>query len=198
MNQKNIIKFLNDFEDDIGNLYNEGKIKFPVHLGGCSNKAQEKNLIKIFKKIKKDDWILGTWRNHFLWLLSGRDPKELKRQILTNGSMHIYDDKFFTSAIVGGIAPIAVGLGLALKMRQSKNHVWCFLGDMGASTGIARESVTYATGHDLPITFVIEDNGLSVKTDTKEVWGRCRHNKIITYKYKRKFPHAGAGKFVLF
>lgn len=187
-------KQLIDFELEIARLFEKGKIRYPIHLAGTN----ENQLIKIFKKIKKNDWIFGTWRSHYLWLLSERDPKELKRQILEHGSMHIYDDKFFTSAIVGGIAPIALGVAFALKKKKSKSKVWCFLGDMGASTGIARESISYAQGHDLPITFIVEDNGLSVITDTKEVWGKGKKKKVIRYKYKRKYPHAGSGKFVLF
>ena len=182
------------FEDDIAELYKTGKIKSPVHLGGTN----EQQLITICKHIKKEDWILGTWRNHYQWLLSGRDPAKLKQLILDGHSMHVFDDKFFTSAIVGGIAPIAVGLAWSLKHSKSKNKVWCFLGDMGAMTGIARESMRYAQGHDLPVNFIIEDNGLSVETDTLDAWGRGNKNKTLKYEYKRKYPHAGCGVFVLF
>jgi len=155
-------------------------------------------LIEIFKRYQADDWIFSTWRNHYHWLLSGRDPDELKKQIIEGHSMHVFDDKFFTSAIVGGIAPIAVGVALALKKQNSPNRVWCFLGDMGSMTGLARESIRYACGHDLPVIFVIEDNGLSVKTNTQEAWGQADTEKAMRYKYERKYPHAGCGVFVLF
>ena len=201
MTKEELIKF----ETEIADLYKEGKIRTPVHLGGDN----EDELIEIFKDIKKEDWILSTWRNHYHWLLSGRSASYLRERILSGNSMHIYDDTFFTSAIVGGIAPIAVGIGWALKQQDSEAIVHCFLGDMGASTGIAMESIRYVCGHKLPVQFYIEDNGLSVRTDTQEVWGckdcgamfdvcypdgRCR--KI--YKYNRKYPHAGIGKKVLF
>jgi pyruvate dehydrogenase E1 component alpha subunit len=199
MTKEELIKFT----DEIAELYKQGKIKGPVHLGGDN----EDQLIEIFKDVKPTDWIFGTWRNHYQWLLSGRDPEELKAQILASHSMHVFGDRFFTSAIVGGIAPIAVGVAYALQKSGSQDHVWCFLGDMGASTGIAMESMRYACGHHLPITFVIEDNGLSVKTDTLESWGctGCAFNdchlfgkKHIAYNYHRKYPHAGTGVFVLF
>lgn len=199
LNKEELIKF----EDEIKELYEQGKIKVPIHLGGDN----EEQLIEIFKEINKEDWIFGTWRSHYQWLLSGRSADELKSQILNGHSMHVFDDHFFTSAIVGGIAPIAVGVAYALKQKGSKEKVWCFLGDMGASTGIAMESMRYACGHKLPITFVIEDNGLSVKTDTQESWG-CKGcgfedchligKKHIKYVYHRRYPHAGTGVFVLF
>jgi len=192
MTKEDLIKF----EDEIAELYKEGKIKAPIHLGGDN----EDILIDIFKDVTKDDWIFGTWRNHYQWLLSGRSVDELRTQILDGGSMHVFGDRFFTSAIVGGIAPIAVGAAFALKAKKSTAKVWCFLGDMGASTGIAMESMRYACGHDLPITFVVEDNGLSVKTDTKKSWG-CENcnmkdchligDKVDWYEYKRKYNHAG-------
>ena len=191
MNKEELIRF----EDEIADLFENGEIKFPIHLAGTN----EDKLIEIFDEhYNEGDWILSTWRNHYHWLLSGRCPDALRTQIKNHGSMHIYGDKFFTSAIVGGIAPIAVGIALALQRQKSTNKVLCFLGDMGASTGIARESITYAEGHDLPVLFIIEDNGLSVATDTKEVWGTKNKSKTIKYEYERFYPHSGIGKFILF
>ena len=187
---------LEAFSTEIGELFLKGDIKCPVHLGG----GNETDLIEIFKEVKPNDWILGTWRSHWLWLLSGRSRDELKRQILSGHSMHVFGTKFFTSAIVGGIAPIAVGLAKALKLQNSTDKVWCFLGDMGASCGIAIESMRYACGHQLPVNFIVEDNGLSVRTDTQESWG-CKDcvfenchligKKVDFFKYIRKYNHAG-------
>lgn len=195
MTREDLIKF----EDFIGKLYEEGKIKSPIHLAGCKYGKQEKFLLNLYKKIdKKKDWIFCTWRSHYHWLLFDKNPQELLQQILDGHSMHIFGERFFTSAIVGGIAPIAVGVALAKKMKGEDGHIWCFLGDMAYTSGIALESVRYASGFNLPITFIVEDNGLSVETSTKEVWGKKREKNVIIYTYKRKFPHAGIGKYVMF
>ncbi|MCX5681917.1 MAG: thiamine pyrophosphate-dependent enzyme [Candidatus Omnitrophica bacterium] len=196
MQKKDIIAF----EDRIKKLYEEGKIHAPIHLSG----GNEDELITLFKDYDKSDWIFSTWRNHYHWLLSGRDPKRLEEQIIAGDSMAVCDDRFFTSAIVGGNAPVALGVALAIKLKakgkkvSAHPKVWCFLGDMGASCGISKECMRYAEGHDLPITYVIEDNGLSVTTDTKKVWGAKKGKKHQIYKYKRQYPHAGTGKHVLF
>jgi len=190
------------FEERVKKLFEEGRIKAPVHLSGENEEA----LIEIFKAYKKGDWIFSTWRNHYHWLLSGRDPRELERQILAGDSMSVYDDRFFTSSIVGGHAPIALGVALALKLKKegpgqkkaSHPRVWCFMGDMAASGGLARECIRYAEGHDLPITYVIEDNGFSVTTKTAKVWGNKKKKKTYRYEYKRKYPHAGTGRYVEF
>lgn len=192
------VEDLINFEKELAKEFEAGKIMFPVHFAGCKYKKQERNLIRLFKKIKKTDYILGTWRNHYLWLLSGRDPFELKKQIRETGSMHIHDKGFITSSIVAGISPMAVGLAFALKRKKSKRHVWCFIGCMAYRCGITQESIRYAEGHNLPITFVVEDNDISVETATRDVWGTKKKKKVVTYKYTRKYPHQGIGKWVLF
>lgn len=182
---------LDKFSEEIATLFNEGKIKFPIHL--CGGKNQAESLIKIFSDFNKGDWAFSTWRNSWHWLLSGRSAKKIKHQIMTYGSMNVFDKKFFTSAIVGGIAPIAVGVAWALKKKKSKNKVFCFLGDMGARCGISLEAINFSRGHDLPIIFVIEDNGKSVYTMTKDVWGKGKKKKVIKYNYRKKYRHHGSG-----
>lgn len=191
MNKQSLI----DFETEIKNIYEQGKINSPVHLSG----GNEDNLVEIFKEIKKEDWVFSTWRSHYHALLKSKDKKWLKKEILKNKSMSINSKKYkiFTSSIVGGILPIATGTALALKRKKSKSHVWCFVGDMTAKLGIFHECIKYAGGYKLPITFVVEDNGLSVYTPTKKVWINGKAD-IRKYKYKTAYPHYGTGKFISF
>ena len=89
---------------------------------------------------------------------------------------------------------------------MGKNEVvWCFLGDMTSETGVAQTVFQYALNWDLPINFIVEDNGKSVMTDTREVWNTTKlrfettnNPKIKHFKYKSKYPHAGAGTRVQF
>ena len=63
------------------------------------------------------------------------------------------------------------------------------------------EAYNYSRNFDLPLEFVIEDNGKSVYTDTKKVWGskKINHPKdIFYYQYKLQYPHHGTGKWVSF
>ena len=76
---------------------------------------------------------------------------------------------------------------------------------MTAETGIAHECIKYSINFDLPIKFIVEDNNLSVCTDTRLSWGADKlfyenynSDKVIFYKYKNKYPHAGAGVRVEF
>ena len=186
-----------DFESDIVQLFLDKKILSPIHL----SKGNETQLISIFKKIKPDDWVFSTHRSHYHALLKGIPKLWLRNEILYNRSIHIYNKeyKFFTSAIVGGILPIALGTALAIKRKGSKEQVWCFVGDMAASGGIFSECTKYAGGWELPIHFIIEDNGFSTDTPTNKVWGPGEFGPYLkVYEYKRGYPHVGVGKWVTF
>jgi TPP-dependent pyruvate/acetoin dehydrogenase alpha subunit len=192
-----------DFENKIIKLFNNAKIKSPVHL----HSGNEENLIKIFKKIKKNDWVLSSWRSHYHCLLKGVPIKKLTQEILNGKSISLCfpEYKIYSSAIVGGSLPIAVGLALAFKKKKSKNKVYIFIGDMSSETGIAHECIKFSINNKLPIHFVVEDNSKSVCTDTRKAWSMKKltyekiNSKYITYyKYNLKFPHAGTGKRIQF
>ncbi len=79
------------------------------------------------------------------------------------------------------------------------------MGDMTSETGIAHECIKYSINKNLPIIFIIEDNGLSVCSDTKNTWSqnyltyfKKKNKKILYYKYKSKYPHAGSGQRIQF
>ena len=196
-------KDLIEFENKIIKLFNNAKIKSPIHL----HSGNEENLIRIFKKIKKNDWVLSSWRSHYHCLLKGVPIKKLTQEILKGKSISLCfpEYKIYSSAIVGGSLPIAVGLALALKKKKSKNKVYIFIGDMTSETGIAHECIKFSINKKLPVHFIIEDNSKSVCTDTRKAWSMKKltyekiSNKYVTYyKYHLKFPHAGTGKRIQF
>lgn len=200
-----------DFETDIGNRFNNKEIRAPIHLYD----GAENQMIRVFEKIDvENDWVCCTWRNHYQALLKGIPPEVLRERIIAGKSMvmNLPEYKFICSSIVGGIPSIATGLALAAKLKGSQERVWCWTGDMSANTGAWSEAYRYSVAQDLPITFVVEDNGLSVLTPTAEVWGDSRwylpvagnrnwyeSSHLIYYRYKNnKYPHAGAGVRVQF
>jgi len=185
-----------DFETKVADYYNDGKIKAAIHL----SKGNEDELIEIFQYVHPDDWVFSAWRNHYHALLHGMSPDTLFQDILNGRSMSTSYKNFYASSIVGGIIPIAVGTALALKFKQSERKVWCFIGDMTYETGIFHESYKYSKNFNLPIQFVVEDNGMSVHTPTNIAWGISSpfYSDIITYSYKLEYPHHGTGKFLNF
>ena len=223
-------KQLYQFEEDIVDIYKKGLLRSPIHLSGSVDGKLEDFLIKLFKKIKPNDWVFSTYRSHYHSLLKGVKPEWLKEWVLNNKSIHVMnkEHKIVTSAIVGGCLPIALGVARAIKINANNlkypkekidglitmfiPHVWVFVGDMTARTGEFKQCLDYADFYDLPVTFVIEDNGLSTDTPTQEVWqsNNAQHyghlkrglrrgkNRLMRIVYKRKYPHYGVGVFVDF
>jgi TPP-dependent pyruvate/acetoin dehydrogenase alpha subunit len=242
------------FEADVAARFNAGEIRAPIHLDG----GNEDQLAAYFaRSFRPGDWVCCSWRSHAKALLAGVPHKEVLAAILAGRSITLCfpEHRVISSAIVGGILPIALGLALGIKRgarscpadgsvlvrsvgedefngnelvpydRMCCNrcshwedtddppHVHCFVGDMTARTGAFHECREYAVGHDLPITFIIEDNGKSVKTDTKAAWGGGygfdgghRHPpesvwyngemKTAYFRYEPTYPHSGTGTWV--
>ena len=73
----------------------------------------------------KSDWVFSSWRNHYHALLHGINEKWLLNEILNGRSMGIINSKrnFYSSSIVGGILPVALGVALSIKKRKSKKSM---------------------------------------------------------------------------
>ena len=127
-----------DFETRVKEKYERGEIGGPIHL----SKNNEKELIEIFQYIHEEDWVFVPWRNHYQALLHGVDQDKLFNSISDGNSMHTNNVKpnFYSSSIVGGIIPLALGASMALKEQKSYKRVWCFVGDMTMETGIFHEA----------------------------------------------------------
>jgi TPP-dependent pyruvate/acetoin dehydrogenase alpha subunit len=187
------------FEEDIVKEFEAAKIPYPIHLAN----GNEDILIDIFKgaNIGSNDWVCCSWRSHYECLLKGVPPELLKQHIMDGYSigMCLKDYRVVSSAIVGGICSIAVGIALGIQLQNSENaRVFCFVGDMTAEAGNYLECRKYALYHDLPIEFIIADNGKSVCTDTVKTWNVPMFARQEDspwnqrrYNYEGKFPHSG-------
>ena len=194
------------FEKDIAEVFATGVIRAPVHLRA----GREDQLIKIFKdnNIGDDDYVFGFWDSHELALLKGVPKADLKQAILEGKSIALCfpKQKVMCSGIVGSLMGTAAGVAWTLKNQGKKGHVYLFCGDMSAETGIFHEAVKYVTNFDLPATFIVGDNGVSVMTTTRETWGSPEPwfvgtrfaKKIIYFKYTNEYPHSGLGKLIKF
>ncbi|MGA2052324.1 MAG: thiamine pyrophosphate-dependent enzyme [Opitutales bacterium] len=191
------------FEDEIAAAFNTGHVRAPVHLYS----GNEEPMIEIFRSVQPQDWVFCSWRSHYQCLLKGVPREQVKAEIMAGHSISLCfpEHRIFSSAIVTGVLPIAVGVALAIKRQGGSERVHCFMGEMTAETGVAHICMKYSRNHQLPIRFIIEDNGKSVCTDTRETWATQRlsfedsHDPMIVYyRYQTKYPHAGAGVRVQF
>ena len=122
MNKRDLILF----EEEIATLFNSGKIRAPVHL----YKGNEEKIINVFRNIKKNDWVFCSWRSHYQCLLKGVPAKKVKEEILAGRSISLCFPKYkiFSSALVGGALPIAVGTAMSIKYKKEKDSkVYCFM-----------------------------------------------------------------------
>ena len=199
MDKEDLIKF----EEEIAELFNGANISAPVHL----YYGNEDQIIDVFKNVRPQDWVFCSWRSHYQCLLKGVPTEKIKNEILAGRSISLCfpDYQIYSSALVGGSLPVAVGTAIAIKRKDEDSKVYCFMGDMTSETGIVHECIKYSRNHQLPIHFIIEDNSKSVCTDTRETWNVSslsyeeKHDSNITYyHYETKYPHAGAGSRVQF
>ena len=103
------------FETEIGDLFNAGKIKAPIHL----YHGNEDLMIEVFNLIDiKNDWICCTWRNHYQGLLKGVPVEVMRNNIVEGKSMvaNFPEYRFLCSSIVGGIPSVATGIALAISL----------------------------------------------------------------------------------
>jgi len=187
-----------EFEKEVLRRFEAKQIAGPVHLSG----GNERQLMRIFKNIARTDWVFSTYRNHYHALLHGIPPDKVMEQIVAGKSMNLSfpEHRFITSAIVGGCLPMAVGVAAGIKRLGGEDHVWCFVGDMAAHGGAFHEAQQYAVGHSLPVSFIIEDNGMSCDSPTDVCWGTDFSNlpDEYFYSYERTYPHVGTGKYISF
>lgn len=195
-----------NFEQEIAAIFATGVIRAPVHL----RSGREEKLVEIFceNRIGPDDYVFGYWDSHELALLKGV-PRDVLKQAIVEGksiSLCFPEYKVLCSGIVGSLMGTAVGVAWSLQRQGKPGVAYIFCGEMSAETGVFHEAVKYAVNFDLPVKFIVCDNGVSVMTRTREVWG-CEdpwfkdtkyESKIIYFKYVNGYPHSGLGKLIKF
>ena len=159
-------------DEKVIELYKKGLIQGIAHpcLG------QEAVSAGVIANLSKDDLVVSNHRGHGHSLAKGVSERAMLSELLGKetgmcrgfgGSMHSSDMNcgvVFSTAIVGGGIPLAVGVALALKMDKKPNCVVCFFGDGACNTGAFHEALNMAAVWKLPVVFVCENNQYAVST----------------------------------
>lgn len=164
------------FEEKAEELYTLGKIHGTMHL----SIGMEASAVGSVMTLRKDDLILSTHRGHGHCISKGVDLNKMMAEFMgkadgicrgRGGSMHIADIKggnLGANGVVGGGLPMAVGVGLGLKMEKKDRVHICFFGDGAASSGAFHESLNMASIYHIPVVFICENNQYAMSYSVKK------------------------------
>jgi pyruvate dehydrogenase E1 component alpha subunit len=163
------------FEFMAEQAYAEGKIHGTMHL----SVGQEAAAVGSMAAIRPDDLILSTHRGHGHCIAKGGDIRRMAAEFFgketgycrgRGGSMHIADvegGNLGANGVVAGGIPLAVGVGLSLKLQKSDRIVLGFFGDGAVNTGPFHESLNMAAIWNLPVVFICENNQYAMSFSVK-------------------------------
>jgi len=161
------------FEEKAGQLYGLGLIGGFCHL----YIGQEAVAVGLQSALDggKDSVITG-YRDHGHMLAYGIDPKVIMAELTgrgagisrgKGGSMHMFstDHKFYGGhGIVGAQVPLGAGLAFGHQYREDGGLCMAYFGDGAANQGQVYEAFNMASLWNLPIIFVVENNGYAMGT----------------------------------
>jgi pyruvate dehydrogenase E1 component alpha subunit len=165
------------FEEEAGRAYGMGRIYGFCHLyigqeavsTGCAHAMQ------------KGDIMISAYRIHAQALAMGIPAQEVMDELFgratgnvhgLGGSMHMFDvEKGFWGGwgLVGQQVPMAVGVAFGQKYRNTGAVTVAFFGDGAMNQGAIHESFNMASIWDIPIVFVVENNGFGMGTAVDRV-----------------------------
>jgi len=160
------------FEERSLRAYQQG------HIGGFLHLyiGQEAVAVGSVSVMGENDHVITAYRDHGHALAVGMDMDECMAELFgkktgcskgKGGSMHFFaPDKNFWGGhgIVGGQTPLGLGFAYALKYKSTQGACLCFMGDGATNQGPFYESLNLASLWNLPVIYIIENNGYSMGT----------------------------------
>lgn len=163
----NRMVMIRKFEEKAGTIFSQGQLAGFLHL----YIGEEAVGAGVCAALNDDDYIVSTHRGHGHLIAKGGDVNKIMAELFgkstgyckgKGGSMHVADfSKGMLGAcgIVGGGIPIAVGAALAIKRKHTNQVAVTFFGDGASNEGSFHESVNFAAAQNLPVIFLVENNG---------------------------------------
>lgn len=151
----------------VAELKVQGKIAGSMHV----MTGQEAIGVGVGAALEKEDYITSTHRGHGHLIGKGANLEKMAAEMCGKatgysrgkaGHLLLAEKEIGAlgaTGIVGGLVPIAVGYGMAFKLRGSKQVVLSFFGDGASSTGSVHEAMNFACVRKYPVIFFCENNG---------------------------------------
>lgn len=146
--------------------------------------GQEAVAVGVTQALEEDEWILPLHRNLGVFTSRHMPLHKLLMQWQGNQSgyskgrersFHFGNAQHHICGMISHLGPqlgIADGIALAHKLKKENKVVVVFTGEGGTSEGDFHEAVNVAAVWDLPVIFVIENNGYALSTPVNEQY-RC-------------------------
>lgn len=160
------------FEQAALKSYQGGKMGGFLHL----YIGQESVAVGSCSLMGHDDHVITAYRDHGHALAVGMNMNECMAELFgkatgcskgKGGSMHFFaPDKNYWGGhgIVAGQTPLGLGLAYGVKYKGLKGSAMCFMGDGAVNQGCFYESLNMASLWNLPVIYIIENNGYSMGT----------------------------------
>ena len=160
------------FEEKSAEAYVAGKIGGFCHL----YIGQEAVGVGSISAIRKDDYVLASYREHGLALAKGMTARSIMAELFgkatgcskgKGGSMHMFDKELgFLGghAIVGGQIALATGTAFATKYQGTDQVTLCYFGEAAVNQGAFHESLNMAQLWKLPCIYICENNQYGMGT----------------------------------
>jgi len=135
--------------------------------------GQEANAVGVLTHLQDGDIVFSNHRCHGHFLAYGGDMRALFAELMgkstgvcggRGGSQHLQWRDFYSNGVQGGTLPVATGMALAEKRKESGKLVVAFLGDGTLGQGVVYESLNMASLWGAPILFVVENNLIAQTT----------------------------------
>jgi TPP-dependent pyruvate/acetoin dehydrogenase alpha subunit len=164
------------FEERAADLCTAGEITTPCHF----YIGQEAVAAGVCAALQKDDYVWGGHRSHGHYLAKGGNLRSMMAELYgksmgcskgRGGSMHVVAKDvgiLGTVPLVAATIPLAVGAGLASKLRGDRRVSVSFFGDGATEEGHFHESLNLAGLYRLPVIFVCENNFYSSHMHLRE------------------------------
>ncbi|MEQ1796712.1 MAG: dehydrogenase E1 component subunit alpha/beta [Lacibacter sp.] len=130
--------------------------------------------------LQQEEWIMPLHRNLGVFTTRNMPLHKLFMQWQGNKegyskgrerSFHFGSREHHVCGMISHLGPqmaIADGVALAYKLREEKKVSLAFTGEGGTSEGDFHEALNVAAVWDLPVIFIIENNGYGLSTPTNE------------------------------
>jgi pyruvate dehydrogenase E1 component alpha subunit len=160
------------FEERCAQSYTQQKIGGFCHI----YIGQEAVAVGSIAATQPNDPIITAYRDHGHALARGMHPNYAMAEMFgkltgcckgKGGSMHLFDKAhhmYGGHAIVGGQCPLALGLAFAAQYNKEDTVTLCYLGDGALNQGAFHEAMNMAAIWNLPLIYVLENNGYSMGT----------------------------------